>query len=250
MPEPGHNEVAALAKNLARNCGFAVFPCRGDKSPATPYGFKDATSDANAITALWRRYPGLLIGIATGEASGVDVLDIDAAKHTVALTWWEAASLRMPPTRLYGTRSGGLHAYFIHADGVANTTSKLARGVDTRGSGGYAIGWFAAGYECLDHAPPARWRAWLLECVLWKPAPAPVRRVRTDAGNAVEGVLRVVAAADEGSRNRILFWGACRLRERDVAQGEAEALLIAAARAAGLRDIEARRTIASAWRTA
>jgi hypothetical protein len=66
----------------------------------------------------------------------------------------------------------------------------------------------------------------------------------------VEGVLRVVAAADEGSRNRILFWGACRLREREVAQGEAEALLIAAARAAGLRDIEARRTIASAWRAA
>ena len=133
---------------------------------------------------------------------------------------------------------------------MANTTSKLARGVDTRGTGGYAICWYAAGYECLDHVQPARWPAWLLECVLWKPVPAPARRVRTDTGNAVEGVLRVVAAADEGSRNRILFWGACRLREREVVQGEAEALLIAAARAAGLRDIEARRTIASAWRAA
>ena len=155
-------------------------------------------------------------------------------------------------------RSGGLHAYFIHADGVGNTTSKLAKGVDTRGDGGYAISWFAAGHECLDHTPPTPWPPWLLECVLWKPPPAPAQsgvRFRSAAsGNAVESVLRLVAAADEGSRNRILFWGACRVGERmragQIGQNEAEALLVTAARAAGLQDIEARRTITSAWRAA
>jgi hypothetical protein len=183
------------------------------------------------------------------------VLDVDA-KHPISLEWWAAASRRMPPLRLYRTRSGGLHAYLVHADGVANTASKLACGVDTRGDGGYAVYWFAAGFECLDHSPPAPWPAWLLECVLWKPpaSPTPARaRVRfTDAGNALDGVADAIARAAEGERNRLLFWGACRFGERMraglIGRREAEATLIAAAGSTGLQEAEARRTITSAWR--
>jgi hypothetical protein len=49
MPEPAYNEVAALAKNLAHNCGFAVLPCLTTKAPATPKRLEDATHDAGAI---------------------------------------------------------------------------------------------------------------------------------------------------------------------------------------------------------
>ena len=246
--------AAVLAANLSRNCGYAVFPCRADKSPACPHGFKDASRDPDAIAELWRRWPGPLIGIATGAVSGIDVLDVDA-KHPIALAWWHAAARRMPPTRLYRTRSGGLHAYLTHADGVANTASKLARGVDTRGDGGYAVYWFAAGFECLDHSPPAPWPAWLLECVLWKPpaaSPTPARARLTNAGKALDGVADAIGRATEGERNRLLFWGACRFGERMraglIGRREAEATLIAAAGSTGLQEAEARRTIASAWR--
>src|SRR5690348_8219772 len=70
------DEAAQLAANLACNRGYAVFPCRADKTPATPRGFKDAVRQPDAIFGLWRSCPGPLIGIATGEVSGVSVLDI------------------------------------------------------------------------------------------------------------------------------------------------------------------------------
>jgi hypothetical protein len=38
------------------------FPCRIDKRPMTPRGFKDATTDIKLIEALWRQYPGSLVG--------------------------------------------------------------------------------------------------------------------------------------------------------------------------------------------
>src|SRR5690242_9476568 len=130
------SEVMTIAQNLARNCGYAVFPCREDKKPATPHGFKDASKDPDEIAELWRRFPGDLIGVATGAASGVSVLDVDV-KHDAARAWWRQHEQLLPTTRTYRTRGGGMHLYFRHSDGVKNTEGILAEGVDTRGSGGY-----------------------------------------------------------------------------------------------------------------
>jgi hypothetical protein len=260
LAEPPHDPIAEtvrIATHLARKYGWSVFPCRGeDKRPATPHGFKDAVSDPELIAELWCRYPAPLIGIATGAVSGIDVLDIDSARHEQARAWWEAARKRISiPTRVYRTRSGGLHVYFKHAARVGNTASKLAKGVDTRGDGGYAIFWPALGYECLDRTAPAPWPTWLLECVLWQPPPPPPRsavRLAEHSDKAIQGIVRVVASAAEGSRNTVLYWGAQRLKERmqggQISQSEATTLLLTASRATGLPDFEASRTIASAWR--
>ena len=138
------SEVEQLAQNIARNLGWPVFPCGwNSKTPTRPKseggnGFKDATVNPDEIKWLWRRWPGGLIGIATGEASGIDVLDVDV-KHEMAVKWWTVASKHVPPTRTYRTRGGGCHIYFRHAAGISNTQSKLAHGVDSRGDGGYAI---------------------------------------------------------------------------------------------------------------
>jgi hypothetical protein len=245
-----HDGVAVIAANLARNCGYAVFPCREDKSPACPHGFKVASHDFDAIGELWRRYPGPLIGIATGSAFGVDVLDIDI-KHASALAWWHSNEARIAATRTFRTRSGGLHLYHRHTTGLGCSAGRLAPGIDVRGDGGYVISWFAAGCECLDHSPLASWPSWLLAALSPKAAPAiraPFNPTR-NGDHAIEGVLRLIAAAAEGERNSVLHWSACRLGERvrtgQIGRGDAEALLVAAAAAAGLAEHEARATARS-----
>jgi hypothetical protein len=244
-------DVCRLAQNLARKCGYACFPCGEDKRPMLKGWPERASTDPNTITKLWRHHAGPLIGIATGEASGIAVLDVDQ-KHAPARAWWLANYPRLLPTRTYGTRGGGLHLFYRHADGVKNSQGKLGAGIDTRGQGGYIIFWFAAGFGCFDHDPPAPWPAWML-AALTTPPPAetaPVQRRRPlpvldDA--ALEGLRRRVGAAHEGERNAVLYWAACRCAERGFPILEAEALLLpaAAAAAAGVSAIEARRTIRS-----
>jgi hypothetical protein len=66
----------------------------------------------------------------------------------------------------------------------------------------------------------------------------------------IAGILATVAAQGEGNRNSVTYWAAQRLREKDVPQGDADAMLIPIAQAIGLPEAEARRTVASAYRGA
>ncbi len=212
--------VIRLAENLAHNTGWAVFPCRADKRPATEHGFLDAVSDPVLVADLWHRFPGPLIGIATGARSGFDVLDIDAgsrpddtpkkaALRQAARAWWHVNASRIPRGRAYQTESGGIHVYFQHAPGVRNSESLIAQGIDVRGDGGYAIHWFAHGRECFDHHPPAAWPAWLLWAMTPKQAAPPPRAARRGPTPAnVEAVIRRaierVGGAAEGSKHQEL----------------------------------------------
>jgi hypothetical protein len=148
--------------------GYACFPCRQNKRPATPNGFKAAVMDRDAIEELWSRYPGVLVGVATGAMSGIAVLDIDA-KHDEARTWWGEHRDRLLPARVHRTRSGGLHILYRHRPGLSCSTSKIARGVDVRADGGYIIWWPAAGLPVLEDAGIRPWAEWLMP--LLQPAP-------------------------------------------------------------------------------
>jgi hypothetical protein len=241
------DEACRLAINLARNAAFAVFPCRTDKSPACPHGFHEASRDPAAIMRLWHRFPGELIGIATGTVSQIWVVDVDV-KHPEACNWWHTNHHRLLPTRTYETRSGGLHLYYRDGDGLGCSSGRICRGIDTRGDGGYAVFWFATGLACRDHSPPAPWPDWLRDALTPPPRPAvPSHRTRAaTADTAVAGIVRRVAEAREGERNDMLFWAACRLLERGLRPREVEALLLPTALSIGLPDVEARRTITSA----
>ncbi len=238
-----------IAVNLARNNCYAVLPCLDDKRPACPHGFKDATSDLEAISELWRRYPGPLIGVATGEVSNLAVVDVDR-KHDEARLWWRAHCSRLLPTRAYETRSGGLHLFYRHAEGVGSTAGKICLGVDTRGTGGYVIFWYAAGLECFDHSAPEQWPAWL-SAELSRPKSSPRRKIApvASANRTLDGLMHSIAEAREGERNQMLFWAASRCAERGMLR-DATSALIAAAVNTGLSEVEARRTIASAARPA
>ncbi len=248
-PLPNLRVAEVLATNLARNSRFAVFPVREDKKPCCPGGFRTASKDPDAIAELWHRFPGPLIGIATGAVSALAVLDLDK-KHPEAARWWRLNESHIPASRAYRTRSGGVHLYFRHRAGLRCSTGRPVPGVDVRGAGGYIVFWFAAGLECLDHSPRADWPEWLTAEVSPPPPPAPDPRWREGppSTRSVAAIVEKVASAANGNRNAALFWAACRLLDHGRQAGEVLAILTPAALGAGLSAREARGTILSAAR--
>ncbi|MCW2903598.1 MAG: hypothetical protein JWO67_5863, partial [Streptosporangiaceae bacterium] len=194
------------------------------------------------------------------------------------------AGAEWPDTYTVVTPSGGLHLYFLQPDGDpigcatgdGTTPPHLGPLIDVRGMGGYVIaaGSYSAtqGRQYTRTSPPELrpqpLPAWLLErlrpaapAVAARP-PAPVRRItsgatssRTDryAAAALEGAVRDIAAAAEGTLNTTLFARARRLGElsstaaRVLVEGDVVQELLAAAVAAGHPESGAQRTIRSGW---
>jgi hypothetical protein len=144
---PKTNPTCAAALAYAAR-GIPVFPCKPrNKKPLTEHGFKDATTEADTIKIWWRRWPLALIGVPTGPASGVDVLDLDVKNGKngfVHVPDWERRS-----NIISRTRSGGAHLYF-NSDGTIPCTVDNVPGVDTRGHGGYVIVPPSPGYTWVN----------------------------------------------------------------------------------------------------
>jgi Bifunctional DNA primase/polymerase, N-terminal len=227
------------------NQGLPCFPCRADKRPVTARGFKDATCDRNVVHELWRRYPGPLIGVPTGEISGLAILDIDP-RHN-GDRWFAEHRNRLPATRVHRTRSGGLHLIFRQVAGLRSSAERIAAGVDVRATGAYVIWWPAAGLPVLSETAMAIWPDWLRVQISSPPRPA-TSRITVPDGQALMRLVRLIAGARVGERNNMTYWAACRAGEM-VASGllgaDAAATVIAeAATRAGLPRSEAERT---AW---
>jgi hypothetical protein len=211
----------ALFSALELACrGFSCFPCNADKRPACAHGFKEATTDPIALQRLWAVSPGVLVGVATGPASGIAVVDVDA-KHPEAHAWWLDNRGQLMPTRVHRTTSGGLHLVYRDLDGLRCSTSRIAKGVDVRAAGGYVCWWPAAGCPVLSNHPCTPWPSFLAYLAQDQDAAptAPVRAgtprrpVTADEIEArIFGLLKYVHGAAEGERNARLFWGACKIR--------------------------------------
>jgi hypothetical protein len=241
-----------------------VFPCRNlpgsadDKKPYTLHGFKDASADPAGVAQWWQQWPDALIGVPTGER--FVVLDLDLAKHVEALKWYENNRERLPRTRIHVTRSGGRHLLFKPHPAIKNTTSKIERGVDTRGLGGYIIWWPGEGLSVLHGGNVTEVPEWLAELMQSRRPKLelivnrePIRR--GNPSKKLEGILRRMSEAREGERNSLLFWCAKRIRDM-VALGELDRAeyraafqdLTAAAVASGLTHSEAERTFLGAMK--
>lgn len=152
--------------------GWAVFPCRPrGKQPLTEHGVNDATRDPGQIREWWRRWPSANIGLATGEDSAVDALDVDPAhqgEESLMALLAEHGALPVAPVSLTG--GGGKHYLFAHVPGVRNSTSRIGAGLDVRGDGGYIIvppsvhpsGVRYTWQAHPDTITPAPWPEWLL----------------------------------------------------------------------------------------
>ena len=207
------NIGAALDAALALAAeGYAVLPCKDNKLPACPQGFKDASSASGQVRVLWRERPAPRVGVATGEVSGIDVLDLDK-KHAEAPEWWATNRDRIRKTRVHRTRSGGLHLLFRHKPQMRCWTARPVVGVDGRGDGGYVIWWPAAGFPVLCDAPPTDWPDWLLGEVAAKPKPvvgssslaiSDTEKADRYVSAALESALERIGRAGEGVRNSTL----------------------------------------------
>ena len=238
--------------------GIPVIPCRCiDKRPLTDNGFKDASNDHAVICQWWTRWPRAYVGVPTGHR--FVVVDIDL-QHSEARDWLEANRARLPQTRAHITKSGGRHLFFRPHGGIACSAGRLGPHVDTRGLGGYVIWWPACGFEVLHREVIAPVPEWIVTA-LYRATPAPVLAVPVikGASNTVvaaklAGIISRAASAQEGERNSVTFWCACRLaemvRDRMIGRGEAMALLIEAAARTGLSQREILRTASSAFRGA
>jgi hypothetical protein len=137
-------KLAMIAERIARALGGALmlasegrpcFPCAGSKRPTSPRGFLDASADPIALRELWSKCPGQLVGVRTGNASGIDLLDLDR-KHRQAAEWWTAHRNSLPATRVHRTRSGGASATARGVPHVPIRRCIATRGYITRRRGG------------------------------------------------------------------------------------------------------------------
>ena len=250
----GPDAVCDQALDYARR-GWPVFPCRpGGKEPATPHGFKDATTDPSRIRSWWHRQPDANLAIATGWP-GPDVLDVDRRDPDGdgfdAYRRLAAAGLLRGVTAMVSTPGGGLHAYFA---GTGQPSGRLpGHCLDFKAAGGYVL------------APPSQiagrhyrlllggndqpgFLSWLAVTGLLEPAPDRPARDWAAVPVDVDRLAAWVERLEEGNRNSGLFWAACRAIENGRASQLGD--LAAAAAKTGLPGREIARTIASARRFA
>ena len=129
-------ESAAL-EAMAR--GWAVFPVNG-KIPATSKGVLDASTEERLAAIWFERHPDRGMAVATGEPSGVWVLDLDgpeAAQRFVDLQEKHGSNGKGVASKT----ARGYHLFFrMPAEGeIRNSASKVAEGIDVRGTGGYIV---------------------------------------------------------------------------------------------------------------
>ena len=155
MAAPAGDRGAA-ARWYAKKLHWPVFPCHSiqngrctcgkncgtsaGKHPRTKNGVLDASADPTVISEWWRRWPDSNIGLATGEPSGVDVLDVDP-RHggDETLRELEMKNGALPSTLTSLSGGGGTHIFFKHTPGFGNSAGKLGAGLDWRTTGGLVI---------------------------------------------------------------------------------------------------------------
>jgi putative DNA primase/helicase len=133
----------------SRGDGPSGCDCRKDcgrnaaKHPRTAHGLNDATTDRATIRRWWGMWPLANIGLATGPASGLLVIDIDRrhSGHNALMALMEQHG-KLPRTWRVRTLSGGWHLYFRYPGGLDIRNSAgtvLGPGLDVRATAGYVV---------------------------------------------------------------------------------------------------------------
>lgn len=279
-PIPQHDalllQLAAIAGDEPATSFFEFRPLDPDGRPGSRRFVPVRDLEAAASCALEHsKTMNAFVGVAprireNGTAKDVERVyllwvDVDGAEALTRLRAFE-------PKPHIVIRSGSpdsVHAYWCLSSAVspaaaqrANRRLAVALGADMAATDPARI-LRCAGTLNWKHPPPAS-----VECVLCDPGVyelegvvahlrdsehyAPRLRERrhfhtSDSSKVLAGLVRVVAEAEIGSRNRCLFWSCCRVAEHDdLDQAAAIEQIRAAALHAGLDEHEIDRTVGSA----
>lgn len=124
----------SLGKDCGRNTG---------KHPRTARGHIDATTNEQQIRQWWRQWPDANVGIRTGAASGLLVLDIDPRNGgDETLEKYIEDNGPLPKSPSVKTGSNGRHYFYTFVP--ATKSIPLQGGIDIKSDGGYVV------------APPSR----------------------------------------------------------------------------------------------
>ena len=140
-------DIINKALEVAEN--YPVFPCNSKKQPLCKWR-EAATQDPNKIELMFSNPNAKLIGMPTGLASGISVIDIDVNNGKQGKKWLEDNREELGNTLYAQTQSGGWHFYYSHKDDVANAAGLGSGCVDIRGEGGYVICPPSDGYTFLN----------------------------------------------------------------------------------------------------
>jgi hypothetical protein len=213
-------------------CDLGLACDRPGKHPMAHYvpgGLNDASNERGDIERWWGARPDASIGIATGQGSGLTVVDADATggkPGVVNLTALCARNGGVPATFAVNTGGGGIHLYFRYSSALQTGTNVLGEAIDVRNDGGYVI------------APPSlhmlgvyKWRsdtAELLDLPAWmRPSTGQVTRgrgrPRTRVGLRIEKAELMLRHVDQEDRDTWLKIGVILGRVYVGTPAEAEA---------------------------
>ena len=267
------HDILSAAIGYGRK-GWAVIPVNSlTKIPMFEGWRSDWSKDEDQIRAWWKQWPNAMVGIVTGEASGVWVLDVDIDDEKgidgrPVLDDWQRRNGYLPATPSAITPRGGRHIWFAWHEGVRNKSGrKEMRGVDWRGEGGFIVAapstrsdgkayrW--EGFS--DDEPPADAPAWLLDIVLKKPSISeraqaaitprngPWSPARGYGAAALDAECSELAATGSGGRNeqlnRAAFCLAQLVAGGELGEHEVKSALFEAAGACGLIQDDGRQSV-------
>ncbi len=131
-----------VLRNGSCACGDTTRHAFG-KHPRVTRGVLAANSGHEQVLTWWHRWRMANIGIATGQGSGLIVLDVDPRNGgDDGLVDLERTVGKLPETATVNTGGGGLHFYFRHP-GVRPVRNASAfggfPGLDLKADGGYVV---------------------------------------------------------------------------------------------------------------
>jgi hypothetical protein len=223
--ETGRGTKTYQAARAYGRCGLPIFPvyevavdgrcacndpdCKNvGKHPRTPDGLKDATADLDRISNWWQKWPDANVGIATGVASGLFVLDVHGAERQKNL---EGKDLPTWTPRVQ--TDDGVQIYFAYPGGRLSSKAGICAGLDLQADGGYVLAppsRHASGvvYEWLvPPGPLADAPTWLLDDLEWQPEKPKKRAPRRPSSDwSFEALGRQPAPQGQGPTRPIDDW--------------------------------------------
>lgn len=135
-PQTGELTASAVCScHLGQKCTSV------GKHPHSRHGSKNPLKTGLAVDLYWSKYPLCNIGIATGAASGIVVLDIDTDKgglDSMRRLWSRYGAPKCTPVSITG--SGGRHIIFRHpGKGIVYNAVGYMPGIDVRADGGLIV---------------------------------------------------------------------------------------------------------------